>query len=111
MAEGDGAGSPHLAGRLIGYVENGGGQLEARDVDGEFAIDFNTSDRVSVGYSGSYELVPRPFRIATGVTVPAGGYDYGSTTVAYQAGQQRKFNGRISLDRGRSTTARRQRSG
>jgi hypothetical protein len=84
----------------IGYVENGGGQLETRDVDGELAIDFNTSDRVSVGYAGSYELVPRPFRIATGVTVPVGGYDYGSTTVAYQAGQQRKFNGRISLDWG-----------
>ena len=84
----------------IGYVENGARQLETRDVDGEFAIDFNTADRVSVGYAGSYELVPRPFRIATGVTVPAGGYDYGSTTVAFQAGQQRKFNGRVSLDRG-----------
>ena len=64
----------------IGYVENGARRLETRDVEGEFAIDFNTADRVSVGYAGSYELVPRPFRIATGVTVPMGGYDYGSTT-------------------------------
>ena len=84
----------------IGYVENGARQLETRDIDGEFAVDFNTADRVSVGYSGSYELVPRPFRLATGVTVPMGGYDYGSTTVAFQAGQQRKLNGRVSLDRG-----------
>jgi hypothetical protein len=84
----------------IGYVENGVGQLEARDVDGELAVDFNTSDRISVGYSGSYELVPLPFRLGRGVTVPAGGYDYGGTTVAFQAGQQRKLNGRVSLERG-----------
>ena len=44
----------------LGYVENGARQLETRDVDGEFAIDFNTADRVSVGYAGSYELVPQP---------------------------------------------------
>ncbi len=84
----------------VGYVENGDGRLETRDVDGEFAIDFNTADRVSVGYTSSYEFVPRPFRIATGVTVPIGGYDYGNATFAFQAGQQRKFNGRVSLDRG-----------
>ena len=84
----------------IGYVENGARRLETRDVEGEFAIDFNTADRVSVGYTSSYEFVPRPFRIATGVTVPMGGYDYGNATIAFQAGQQRKFNGRVSLDRG-----------
>jgi hypothetical protein len=84
----------------VGYVENGARRLETRDVEGELAIDFNTADRVSVGYTGSYEFVPQPFRIATGVTVPIGGYDYGNTTIAFQAGQQRKFNGRVSLDHG-----------
>jgi len=84
----------------IGYFENAAGRREARDLDGDFSIDFDTADRLSVGYSSSYEFVPRPFRIATGVTVPTGGYDYGSTTVAFQAGQQRKFNGRLALERG-----------
>ena len=53
-----------------------------------------------MGYSGSFEQVPRPFRIGAGVTVPPGGYDYGSTTLAFQAGQQRKFNGRVSFEHG-----------
>ena len=84
----------------VAYVENGAGLRETRDIDGEFAVDFDTADRLTVSYASSYEFVPRPFRIATGVTVPAGGYDYGSATVAFQAGQQRRFNGRLSLERG-----------
>jgi hypothetical protein len=84
----------------IGYFENGAGRREARDIDGDFTIDFDTADRLSMSYSSSYEFVPRPFRIASGVTVPMGGYDYDSATVAFQAGQQRKFNGRLALERG-----------
>jgi hypothetical protein len=84
----------------MGYVENGAGRREARDIDGDFTIDFDTADRLSVGYSSSYEFVPRPFRIAAGVTVPMGGYDYRSAIVAFQAGQQRTFNGRLALEHG-----------
>jgi len=84
----------------LGYVENGAGRREARDIDGDFAIDFDTADRLSVNSSRAYEFVPRPFRIATGVTVPMGGYEYGSTTIAFQGGQQRTFNGRLALERG-----------
>jgi hypothetical protein len=32
--------------------------------------------------------------------VPAGGYDYSTAGVAFQAGQQRRLNGRVSFDRG-----------
>jgi hypothetical protein len=84
----------------MGYVENGAGRLETRELDGDFGIDFNSADRLSVSYSNSYEFLSRPFRIASGVTVPVGGYDYASTQVAFQAGQQRKWNGRLSLERG-----------
>jgi len=84
----------------LGYLENGEGRRDARDIDGEFALDFNSADRISVSYASSFELVPRPFRIATGVTVQAGGYNYDSTTLAFQAAQQRRFNGRVSLERG-----------
>jgi hypothetical protein len=34
------------------------------------------------------------------VTVPVGAYDYQSGRIGYQIGQQRKVNGRVSLDRG-----------
>jgi hypothetical protein len=83
-----------------GYFETGAGHVDAREFDGEFAIDFHSADRVSATWSHTYELVPSPFRIATGVTVPAGGYDYGIAGIAFQAGQQRKVNGRVALERG-----------
>jgi hypothetical protein len=83
-----------------GYVENGAGRRETRDIDGEFGIDFVTADRLSVSYSNSYEFVPRAFRIASGVNVAAGAYNYGSGTIAFQAGQQRKLSGRVSVERG-----------
>ena len=84
----------------IGYLENGAGTREARDVEGDFTVDFDSADRLSLIYVNRYEFVPRPFRIASGVMVPEGGYDYGSTTVSFQAGQQRTFNGRLALEHG-----------
>jgi hypothetical protein len=83
----------------LGYIENGSGRLETRDVDGDFAIEFENSDRFTLGYTNTYEFLPRPFRIS-GVTVPIGAYDYQSGRVGYQVGQQRRFNGRVSLDHG-----------
>jgi hypothetical protein len=84
----------------LGYIENGSGRLETREMDGDFAIEFENSDRFSVGYTDTYEFVPRPFRISSQVTVPTGGYDYGSARIGYQVGQQRRVNGRVSVDHG-----------
>jgi hypothetical protein len=82
------------------HIENGAGRLEARDWSAEFAIDFHSSDRVFVGYGGSYEFVPRPFRIATNVTLPVGGYDYASGRVGFNFGRQRAVFGNVQADFG-----------
>ena len=71
-------------------VHNGAGRLESRNFDGEFAVEFKNSDRLSVGYSGLYEFLPRPFNIATGVTLPVGGYDFTNARVGFNLGRQRK---------------------
>ena len=93
----------------VGYAENGAGRREARDLEGEFAIDFDTADRVSVGDAAAYEFVPRPFRIARGRHGAGGRYDYGGMTIAFQAGQQRTFNGRLALEHGSFSTGTRRR--
>jgi hypothetical protein len=84
----------------MAYIENGTGRLETRDVDGEFVVEFENSDRFTVGYFNSYEFLVRPFRISSGVTVPVGSYSYESARVAFQVGQQRKVNGRFLAEYG-----------
>ncbi len=82
------------------YVENGAGQREARDMEGEFAFEFENADRLALSYLGAFELVPRPFRIASTVTVPAGSYDYATTSLTYTTGPQRLVTGTLRLDHG-----------
>jgi hypothetical protein len=82
------------------YLENGAGRVEARNLEGEFFTEFQSSDRISVNYYNTYEFVPRPFRIASNVTLPVGGYQASSVRVGYSIGTQRTFSGNVSAERG-----------
>jgi len=82
------------------YVENGAGRLETRDVSGEFSIEFQNSDRLQVTYNRTYEFLPEPFRIARGVTLPVGGYEFDNVRAAFTFGQQRPVSGNLSVERG-----------
>ena len=85
----------------IDYVENEvSSQLETRDVDGEFAIEFQSTDRFSVTYTNSYEFLPAPFPIARAVTLPVGGYDFANLRVGHTFGPQRPVSGSVSLEHG-----------
>ena len=84
----------------MAYIENGARRLETRDGIGEFAIEFQNSDRFSVGYGTNYEFLPRPFRIAPGITLPVGGYDSASARVGFNLGPQRKQSGNFSVEYG-----------
>jgi hypothetical protein len=84
----------------IAYVENGEGRLETREQVGEFAIEFQNSDRFSVAYSGNYEFLPRPFQIAPGVILPIGGYDFDAVRVGFNLGQQRTVSGNLLVEQG-----------
>jgi hypothetical protein len=84
----------------VAYIEDGAGRLEARDQDAEFAIEFENADRLAVAYAGTYELVPRPFRIASNVVVPTGGYSYDIASLSYNTGPQRRMTGNLRLDYG-----------
>jgi hypothetical protein len=84
----------------VDYIEDGAGRLESRDVDGEFAIEFQNSDRFSVGVTDNYERLSAPFTIAPGVRIPIGEYDFVAGRAAFAFGQQRPLSGTLSFEAG-----------
>ena len=84
----------------IAYVENGAGRLETRDLDGELAVEFQNADRFFVAVSDTYEFLPQPFAIATGINLPVGGYHYSSGRTGFTLGQRRRVSGTLSIEQG-----------
>ena len=84
----------------MAYIENGAGRLETRDVDGEFAIEFQNSDRFSVAYGDIYEFLPQPFPIASGVTAARRGLRLRQRADRFHLGQQRRVSGNFSAEYG-----------
>ncbi len=82
-------------------IENTSSRLETRTLDSEFAMDFQSGDRLAISGTSNYEFLPRPFRIASTVTLPVAGYDFGFARASYTFGQQRKVSGTMSVERGR----------
>ena len=84
----------------IEYLQNKAGQLEFRRQTGRFSTEFQNSDQLTFSMTGNYELVLRPFAIATGVTIPTGGYPFKNATASYAFGQQRPMSGTVALQAG-----------
>ena len=82
------------------YIENGAGRLETRTLSGEFGVELQSADRLTVGYDSTYEFLPRPFRIATGVTLPVGGYDFNTVQAGLTFGPQRRLYGNLRAEYG-----------
>ena len=71
-----------------------------RENKGAFTITLQNSDSVAATVLGDYELIPKPFAIASGVTVPVGGYDYQSGQLSYKRGIQHKLSGAVTYQDG-----------
>ena len=82
------------------YIENSAGRPETRDLEGEFSVEFENSDRAAFSYNHLYEFLPRPFRIDPTVTLPVGGYDFQRVRGAYTFGTQRGLSGGFSVEHG-----------
>ena len=82
------------------YLEDSAGRLATRISDGEFAVEFQNSDRFSVGINDDYELLTRVFTIVPGATVSPGGYDFTAGRIGYTMGQQRKLSGAFLFEKG-----------
>ena len=84
----------------LDYIENGAGRVETRIAQARFQTEFENSDRFSVDVQRSYELLVRPFRIASDVTIPVGGYDFQNLLASFSMGAQRRVSGTFSIQRG-----------
>ena len=84
----------------MAYVEDTAGRLDTREHGAEFAVEFQNSDRFAVSYTGTYELLPKPFEIATGVTLPVGGYDFDVIRIGWNLGQQRLLSANLLAEYG-----------
>lgn len=85
----------------ITYTENGAGRLETRIIDGEFAVEFQNSDRLVVGINDDYEFLRLPFAVAPGFVIPVGGYSFLTGRVGHTFGQQRVVSAAVLLEHGR----------
>jgi hypothetical protein len=82
------------------YWNNGAGIKEQRELLGEFYVEFQNSDRIELSLQDLFERVPEPFRIARGVTIPAGGYTKRTFIASYQLGQQHTTAGLAQFEHG-----------
>ena len=84
----------------INHIEDGAGRLETRETAGEFEIEFENSDVFDVSYTDTYEFLARPFLIAEGVTIPVGGYRFGTFRTSFRLGRQRTLSGNLFIEQG-----------
>ncbi len=71
--------------------------LETRRHELSFATEFEEGDRTSIAIVDEFEMITRPFRIAPGVSLQPGKYNFTSYELSYQLGTQRRFSGFMSL--------------
>jgi hypothetical protein len=82
------------------YIENNAGHLESSGGTGRFNIEFANSDQLSLDVNANHEGPTAPFSVSRGVSIAAGSYDFNDAVVRYQAGQQRRVSGSVSLQAG-----------
>ena len=84
----------------VDYIENGAGRLETREQEAMFGIDFQNADRFFAAYVSNYEFLPAPFRIASNVTLPVGGYNFDGVRVHYNRANRQRIAGNLTFEKG-----------
>ena len=82
------------------YIDDDARRLSTRTVDGELALEFQNSDRLSAGVTANYERVTRTFPLTATAAVAPGIYSFTTARAAYTVGQQRRASGTLLLERG-----------
>ncbi len=82
------------------YIEDSAGRISTRISDGEFAVEFQNSDRFQIGVNEDYEFLVRPFTIVPGARVAAGAYEFTTGRIGYTMGQQRRLSANVLVEQG-----------
>jgi len=87
-------------GGSLDYIESGSGYVETRIMQLRFNTEFENSDQFGVDVQDNYEWLVRPFQIASGVTIPVGGYAFQDFFASYAMGTQRRMSGTFTFQHG-----------
>ena len=84
----------------LNYETNDANRLESRELQGDFRVELQNSDVISVEAFRNYELLPRALVLAPGVRVPPGSYGFTHLRTALALGQQHRLSGVTAFDTG-----------
>ncbi|MEW5983638.1 MAG: hypothetical protein AB1806_14885 [Acidobacteriota bacterium] len=82
------------------YFESTAGEVETREFQGQFGLDFNNGDEWRVEVTSSYEYLDEPFEITDGAFIPVGGYHFTDVRTSWRLGPPRRFTGHVSAGHG-----------
>jgi hypothetical protein len=81
----------------LDYYENTTGQLQSRESQGTFRVEFNTSDQIGLEVTDAFEYLSAPFEVAPGVTVPVGRYRFKQARATWFMSAARRASGFAGL--------------
>jgi hypothetical protein len=73
---------------------------ESKSISGEYRMDFDNSDSVSLNVSDNFERLDNRFEVGRRLFVPAGEYTFREVRGSYTRGLQRRMSGTLTLARG-----------
>lgn len=76
------------------------GAFESRQLEARSETEFQNGDQLYFQYTRNREVVTESFEVAGGLIVPVDSYRFNEFEARYQMGQQRKFAGSFSFQRG-----------
>jgi hypothetical protein len=82
------------------YWTTGYGAKEQREIQGQFHVEFQNSDRIEIIYTDLFERIWEPFEIARGILIPDRPFDHRTFSATYQLGQQHAASGRTTFEYG-----------
>lgn len=88
-----------LEGSLDHYV-NSAGVLETQQERAGLQVELQSSDRLSLDYSRSFEFLPEPFSVAGGGVIDPGRYRFHQVSTRLEAGPHRWISGSVNASHG-----------
>ena len=82
------------------YETDNTNRLQSREAQADVRIELQNSDVFHLEGFRNYELLTASLTLATGVKVPAGGYEFSHARAAWAPGQQHRLSGTVAFDAG-----------
>ncbi len=82
------------------YYTDNNNVLQSRLAGAGFRIERQNQDQYSVTVTDNLEALVAPFRVATGVTIPVGSYDFRNVNLSYQPSVRHKVRGTFQYNTG-----------